>query len=179
MNKYVLTAIFALLACATQSAQAQIIFTRPTRPVGPLGPGIGGGFGGYPRGGYPYGSPFGYGYPYQTPFVPGQLPGGVGTGGLYGQPLQPNVTGQAAGSARQAGAGLADPGSPDVTGHPTRFAAYSGYFNNQGSTTSSATAVYRTPPTTTPTGGVGTQATTTPPSRSKSGASGSSRTPPR
>jgi hypothetical protein len=175
MNKYVLTAIFVLLACATQSVQAQIIFTRPTRPTVPADPRIGGGFGGFGRG-YPfgYGYPYGYGTPYQTPLVPGLMPGGVGTGGLYNPQMQPPVTGQA---ARQPGA---DIGTPDITGHPTRFAAYSGYFNNQGSSASpSATAPFRTPPTSAVTGGIGAQPTATPQSRTKSGGSGSSRTQPR
>jgi hypothetical protein len=175
MSKYVLTGVIVLLLASTQSAQAQVLFSRPFRPI-PSGPAYGYG---YPYGSGGYGNPlYGYGrgvLPYQTPLAPGLLPGGVGTtpGGLGTQQQVQPSTGLSA--ARPAGAGLADPGSPDVTGHPTRFAAYSGYFNNQGGglNSPSVTAPYRTPATSTAAGG--TQQSTTMPSRSKSGSSGSSR----
>jgi hypothetical protein len=152
MNRFVFAALFVLAAYLTPSAQAQIIFARPARPSGD------------PRFGAAFGQPR------------------VGTGFLFQQgPLtvQPQATvtpGLQTGSTSTA----VDVGTPAITGHPTRFAAYSGYFSNQGGGSgigSSVTPPSRTPPARAVLGGPATQPSSTPPARSKSGASGVIRQP--
>jgi hypothetical protein len=175
LNRYALIgSLLALLACAP-AARAQ--FFGPLG--GPFAPSYGGLYGGYPRGGY--GGLFGG--PGYYPGGPGYAPyGGFGPGYVnpYGAtPYGATPYGPAPATgltqSRQAGQGLADPGSPNVTGHPTRFASYSGYFNSQGGSLSGRTPVSRTPaasanPANTTQAAIGT-------SRTPTGMTGSSRTP--
>ena len=163
MIRYALAGLFAMMALAS-AAQAQVFLPLNRQGADPR---FGGGLYGYGFGRQTFVTPYTYG--------PGLQPGGV-----YGPGVVPDVlqsTGMALSATRQAGAGLADPGSPSVTGHPTRFAAYAGYFNSQGGASPSATVPSRIPPTATPSGGFGAQLLATPTSRTRSGMTSPSQTP--
>jgi hypothetical protein len=178
MSKWVLAVLVGVLAFAS-AAQAQIVLPLTRQGADPR---FGGGlYGGGLLGGYGY-NPYGYGYnpyggvgqPYVNPYYNPALQGQ----GAYGPVTQPQQTGTALSMARQAGAGLADPGSPSITGHPTRFAAYAGYFNSQGGgSTTSATVPSRIPPTATPTGGLAGVQSGVQPQRTGTGMTAPSQTP--
>ncbi len=122
------------------------------------------GYGAYP---YGYAYPFG-GYGGVGPYGPGTLPGPFGIGGAGVSPYTfiPQST---------VPAYTVDPGSPSITGHPTRFASYMRYFSSQGGgyvMPGAATPATRTAPAATP-AAFGTGRSSTLPSRS-----GSAATPP-
>jgi len=122
MKKSILAALFAL-AVAAPAAQAQLFGPGPTTPYyrQPYGP-----FGGYG----------GFGGP--NLFGQGLVAPPAGIGGF--RPIAPGQPGYPGGPTsivpEQALAGRApltvDPNSANITGHPTRFMAYSQYFQNQG-----------------------------------------------
>lgn len=164
MYRIMLSGLLAVLAFAT-SAQAQFFFGRQGAD-----PRFGGGGFGFGAGPVTNVNPYFYGG--------GLLPGGVFGPGVvpFQQPTAQDPS--TLSPARQAGAGLADPGSPMITGHPTRFAAYAGYFGNQGGAGApTATVPSRMAPTATPIGGVGAQLAATPTSRTRGGGAGPSQTP--
>lgn len=172
MNRYVLVGLFGLMALATPAARAQALYGRYARPVIPVDPRLG----------------LLYGYGPQRPGfgVPGGFSGyspyGPGAAVALDPGLQSGST--ALSQARQAGQGLADPGSPNVTGHPTRFAAYGGYFNSQGGggsgpTTAAAVRIPSAASSTPSGGGAGSTPAGTPPVKGKNGTVGATRTPKR
>jgi hypothetical protein len=139
MNKW-LSSVALLLVAGVSASEAQFSpapIINPGMRSGtgpsftPYGAGFGsyGGFGGYGGYGSPYGGAFGpsaYGGLY------GQTMGGYGgfgPGGNMG--FGTNLAGAGV-ITPYAATGLVLPQSANVTGHPTRFNAYSQYFNNQG-----------------------------------------------
>jgi hypothetical protein len=116
MKRLVLCLVAGALLSLVPSAQGQFFFgRRPTVSPGPFG------FGGSPfLGSYPYGYPYGGGL-----FGPGTLPGPFGVGGTPYN-VVPTII---APGATQYGVTY---GTPNDTGHPTRFAQYSRFFSNQG-----------------------------------------------
>ncbi len=124
MKKLVLGALLGWLPVGYSPAQAQYfqLLTQPyiRQPLfpyagapGPLSPYGAGLFGAGPYGAMPYGtSPYNV-VPYGAGAYGAVVPGTTGTAGY----TTTNV------------AGLND---PDVTGHPTRFFYYAGYYFNQG-----------------------------------------------
>jgi hypothetical protein len=110
MKKFVLAGLVGLAAWSG-SLQAQIIITPPASPF--FRPGID------TRSSFLYGGP-------RTLFTPGlvTMPAPTPTVVPGQQPLDP--------LGRTTIPPAYDYNSPMVTGHPTRFAAYAGYFSNQG-----------------------------------------------